>query len=390
MTVAAPVPISGYSVCNALGPDREAVSSALLASRTGLGPVPFPLPFETMVGAMAFELPELPSEFAAWSNRPTRIAHRLLIDLEPALRRARARWNPERIGLVLGTSTSGADATERAFTYFSQHGDLPEGYDFRKQHTFGALADVVGKLAGLRGPAWVVSTTCTSSAKPFGSALRMIRSGMLDAVLVGGVDTLCAMTLHGFRALGALSPGICRPFSAERKGINIGEGGAFVLLERSGDGLALLEAVGESSDAYHISAPHPEGLGARLAMERALEQAGVRPEDVDHVNAHGTGTHLNDKAEGQAIAQVFGDAVPVVSTKGYTGHTLGGAGAIECAISLLSLQERFVPASLGVRPLDPTLSILVPETMERRTLRRVLSNSFAFGGSNASLLLRSA
>lgn len=390
MTVAAPVPITGFSVCNALGPDRAAVSSALLESRSGLVPVPFPLPFETVVGAMNFELPALPVEDAAWSNRPTRIAYRLLQELEPVLRRARERWRPERIGLVLGTSTSGADATERAFTYFSQHGELPEGYDFRKQHTFGALADVVGRLAGIRGPAWVVSTTCTSSAKPFGSALRLIRSGVLDAVLVGGVDTLCAMTVHGFNALGALSPVRCRPFSAERKGINIGEGGALVLLEREGEGLALLEAVGESSDAYHISAPHPEGLGARLAMERALERAGVRPQDVDHINAHGTGTQLNDKAEGQAIARVFGDTVPVASTKGYTGHTLGGAGAIECAISLLALQEQFVPASLGVRPLDPALSIFVPETMERRSLRRVLSNSFAFGGSNASLLLRSA
>lgn len=387
---AAPVPITGFSVCNAVGPHPAAVLEGLLTSRSGLGPVPFSLPFETVVGAIRFELPQLPPEYAPWSNRPTRIAYQLLAGLEPALARARARWRPERIGLVLGTSTSGADSTERAFAYFAKHGELPSTYDFRKQHTFGALADVVARLAGLRGPAWVVSTTCTSSAKPFGSAARMIRTGVLDAVLVGGVDTLCTMTVLGFNALGALSGSVCRPFSAERKGINIGEGGGLVLLERQGDAQALLEAVGESSDAYHISAPHPEGLGARLAMERALTQAGCRPEDVDHINAHGTGTHLNDKAEGQAIAEVFGGAVPVVSTKGFTGHTLGGAGAIECALSLLALQEGLIPASLGVEPKDPSLTIDVPAVMQRRPLRRVLSNSFAFGGSNASLLLRSA
>ena len=385
-----PLSITGYAVCNALGGDRAAVLAALMEGRSGLGEVPFPLPFPTVAGSIDVDLPELPPELEPWSNRPSRIAMHLLGQLEEPLRRARERWRPERIGVVLGTSTSGADATERAYAHFARHGALPAGYDFRKQHTFGALVDVVGRLTGATGPAWVVSTTCTSSAKPFGSAQRMIASDLVDAVIVGGIDTLCSMTLRGFHALGALSRSTCKPFSAQRDGINIGEGGALILVERSGDARALLEAVGESSDAYHISAPHPQGLGAGLAMRRALEQAGIGPEAIDHINAHGTGTRLNDTAEGKAIAEVFGDEVPVVSTKGYTGHTLGGAGAIEAVFSLLVLEEQWMPASLGAEPLDPELGIRVATEAARGRFTRVLSNSFAFGGNNVSVLVRAA
>ncbi|MCA9709626.1 MAG: beta-ketoacyl-ACP synthase [Myxococcales bacterium] len=384
------LPITGYCVCNALGPHRDAIVERLRTGERGLGEAPFPLPFPTVAGVVRSELPELPAALARWSNRPTRIAKQLVDQLEPALARTRARWRPSRIGIVLGTSTSGADATEHAYAHFLQQGALPEGYDFRKQHTFGALVDVLARLTGIEGPAWVVSTTCTSSAKPFGSARRLIAADVLDAVLVGGIDTLCAMTLCGFHALGALSARPCKPFSGERDGINIGEGGALMIIERSGDGLAVLEAVGESSDAYHISAPHPEGLGARLAMQRALDEAGLRPDDVDHINAHGTGTPLNDAAEGKAITAVFGDQIPVTSTKGYTGHTLGGAGAIEAAIAVMCLEEGLVPPSPGVDPQDPKISIHVAREAIHRPLRRVLSNSFAFGGSNVSVLVRSA
>lgn len=384
------LPITGYSVCNALGPDRDTIRDCLQRGQRGLGEVPFTLPFPTVVGAVRHELPPLPSELASWSNRPTRMAKHLVDQLESALARTHRRWRPERIGIVLGTSTSGADATEHAYAHFLEHGSLPTGYDFRKQHTFGALVDLLGRLTGAKGPAWVVSTTCTSSAKPFGSARRLIASDVLDAVIVGGIDTLCAMTLSGFHALGALSARACKPFSEQRDGINIGEGGALLLVERSGDGLALLEAVGESSDAYHISAPHPEGLGARLAMQRALDEAGLKPEQVDHINAHGTGTPLNDAAEGKAITAVFGDEIPIASTKGYTGHTLGGAGAIEAAISLICIEEGFVPPSPGIEPQDPKITVNVARELVRRPLRRVLSNSFAFGGSNVSVLVRSA
>jgi 3-oxoacyl-[acyl-carrier-protein] synthase-1 len=217
----------------------------------------------------------------------------------------------------------------------------------------------------------------------------LIAADLADAAIVGGIDTLCSMTLRGFFSLDSLSPGACRPFNQKRDGINIGEGGALLVLERGGDAIALLEAVGESSDAYHISAPHPDGVGARLAMQRALQQAGVAPEQVDYVNAHGTGTRLNDSAEAKAIGSLLGRELPVVSTKGYTGHMLGAAGASEAVITLLSLSGGFVPASLGADPIDESIQLNIPLTRVHGQYRRGLSNSFAFGGNNVSVLLRS-
>jgi 3-oxoacyl-[acyl-carrier-protein] synthase-1 len=233
----------------------------------------------------------------------------------------------------------------------------------------------------------MASTACTSSVKSIASAMRLMNAGLIDAAIVGGVDTLCQMTLHGFESLQALDRGPCRPFHKDRLGISIGEGGALALVERQGDPRVLVEAVGETSDAYHVSAPHPEGRGAFAAMQQALEQAGRRPEDVDHINAHGTGTRLNDTAEAKAIRGVFEHDVPVVSTKGYTGHTLGAAGALECAFAACAIEEGWIPPSLGASPLDPEIPLRVPTAVERGTFRRVLSNSFAFGGNNVSVLL---
>lgn len=385
-----PLPITGYSLCNALGGDRPTVLEALREGRSGLERPPMDLPFQTLVGGLGFDLPELPRRLEGWGNRSARMASHLLSRLETVLARARKRWRPERIGVLLGTSTAGADVTEAAYAHYIAHGMLPPAYDFKRQHTYGALLHVVKELSGARGPAWMISTTCTSSAKPLATAMRLMAADIIDAAIVGGVDTLCTMTLTGFHGLGALSTEACRPFSATRSGINIGEGGAFLVVERKADGVALLEAVGESSDAYHISAPHPEGLGARTAMERALAQAGIGPHQVDHINAHGTGTTLNDLAEGKAIFQLFGSEIPVVSTKGYTGHMLGGAGATEAVFAVAALEEGWLPPSLGAEPLDPKISIRVPTTRTEGSFRRVLSNSFAFGGNNVSVLVRAA
>ena len=384
---ARPLPITGLALCNALGDSAAAVRDALFAGRSGLGPSPIPLPFETCVGAIDAALPPLPSALAAWDTRTHRIAALLLAQLEGELGRLRRRWSPGRIAVLLGTSTAGADVTEGAYRDYLRQGALPQGYDLFKQHTYGAVLHVVRELTGARGPAWVVSTACTSSAKPLASAQRLIRAGLIDAAIVGGIDTLCGMTLRGFHSLEALSPKPCRPFAAQRDGLNIGEGGAFLLVEREGEALALLEGVGESSDAYHISAPHPEGRGARLAMERAFAQAGCDPSSVDHINAHGTGTRLNDAAEAQAIAGLCGNEVPVVSTKGYTGHMLGAAGASEAAFAIFSLLEGRIPPSLGCLPLDEKITIRVCSEGVQARVRRVLSNSFAFGGNNVSVLL---
>ncbi len=383
-----PLQVTAYGVCSPLGADRASVVDALYDGRTGLGPCPFELPFRTVVGGVTFDLPPLPDELRSYSTRPARMAAHLVSQLESALRKARERWAPNRIGVLLGTSTAGADATEAAYKSFVRTGSLPAEYDFRHQHTYGAVLTVVRQLTGITGPSWMISTTCTSSAKPLASAQRLIASGVIDAAIVGGIDTLCAMTLTGFHSLGALSDEPCRPFSSERKGINIGEGGAFLLVERQGDALALLEGVGESSDAYHISAPHPEGAGAEDAMRRALALAGCSPEEVDHVNAHGTATELNDAAESKAIARVFGTELPVVSTKGYTGHALGGAGSTEAVFSIMAIEEGWVPACLNSEPRDPRIALNVPTARTAGRFRRVLSNSFAFGGNNVSVLVR--
>ena len=385
-----PLPITGFNLCNALGSNRGAVRDALFAGRDGLTPTNLPVPFETVVGRLDAELPELPSDAQPWSTRSAQIAAMLLADLSGPLERMRARWRPERIGILMGTSTAGADVTEAAYRDFVHNGALPDGYDLWRHHTYGAILEVVRRLTGAEGPAWMHSTACTSSAKPLASARRLIRAGIIDAAIVGGIDTLCAMTLSGFHCLGALSGTPCRPFGEGRTGINIGEGGAILLVEREGDGEALLEAVGESSDAYHISAPHPQGLGATLAMQRALEEAGVSAADVDHINAHGTGTPLNDSAESAAIVEVFGTEIPVVSTKSYTGHTLGAAGATEAAISLLTILEGRAPASLRLDPKDEKIAVNVLSEQLSGSFRRVLSNSFAFGGNNVSVLLGAA
>ncbi len=390
VSTVSPVPITGYALLNGMGVGRSAVLSALADGRCGLGESPIDVAFPAAVGAVDPDLEPLTGALVPWDTRVSRMARALVEELSPALETARSRWRPERIAVLMGTSTAGAAHTEAAYRHFVAHGALPEGYDFRRKHTYGAVLHVVGELAGAHGPRWMISTACTSSAKPLASAQRLLEADLIDAAIVGGVDTLCAMTLRGFHSLNALSPGRCRPFAQERDGISIGEGGALLLLERKGDARALLEAVGESSDAYHISAPHPEGEGAELAMTRALTAAGVAASDVDHVNAHGTGTRLNDLAESKAIARVVGTDVPVVSTKGYTGHTLGGAGATEAALSLIALEEGWIPASLGAAPVDERIEVNVATERTAGTFRRVLSNSFAFGGNNVSVLMRSA
>jgi 3-oxoacyl-[acyl-carrier-protein] synthase-1 len=315
------------------------------------------------------------------------MAAALVAQLDEPLRRARARWRPDRIAVILGTSTGGAKTTEQAYREYVACGALPEHYDFRRQHTFGAVLHVVAALSGARGPAWMISTACTSGAKPLASAQRLIAADIIDAALVGGIDTLCALTLLGFHSLQLLDRRPCRPFSRQRAGLSLGEGGALALVERTGEARVLIEGVGETSDAYHISAPHPDGVGALQAMSAALVQAGRSPEDVDHINAHGTGTPLNDSAEARAIASLFGERVPVVSTKGFTGHTLGAAGAIEFAFSAYAIEEGWIPPSLHSDPLDPEVALRVPLSVTRGRFRRVLSNSFAFGGSNVSVLL---
>jgi len=304
---------------------------------------------------------------------------------------ARDRYGAGRIGVYLGTSTSGLHTTELAYRRRDpKTGALPADYRYAKTQNAYSLGEFVRRYLGLSGPGFVVSSACSSSAKVLGNAARMIASGVCDAAVVGGVDSLCLMTLYGFHSLGLTSAGPCRPYDVDRDGISIGEGGGFALIERANrvePGAILLLGVGESSDAYHMSTPHPEGLGARIAMQQALDSAGLEPSDIDYVNLHGTATRSNDASEDKAVFEVFGGQTPCSSTKGATGHLLGAAGITEAIVSILAIEHGFLPGSANTRSVDPALKSNYLLENKQAKVSRALSNSFGFGGSNCSLIL---
>jgi 3-oxoacyl-[acyl-carrier-protein] synthase-1 len=388
--------IADYSVSCALGVTRAEVAERLFAGSTGLVAPPFALPFTTLCGLVPRELAPLPAAQARFETRQARLAYATLEPLRPALETCLARYGRQRVAVVLGSSNAGLDTTERAFVEHARGGKAPPASALHDQHAYSAVLALIEALTGVAGPMLFVSTACSSSGKAFASAARLLRAGLADAVLVGGVDALCEMTVRGFRSLGVLAEDGCRPFSSARSGISIGEGAAFFLLERDSDrargssrashaALQLL-GCGEGADAHHMTAPHPQGEGAERVMRAALAQAGLDASQIDLVNAHGTATDQGDSSEAFAIARVLGTA-PVVSTKGYTGHALGAAGAIEAALCLLTLEHGVAPASLGSAPVDEALPIQVLQASTRGAYKYVLSNSFAFGGSNVSLVL---
>lgn len=378
-------PITAFSAVNALGTNTREVMEGLRRGEPVLSPPPEGTPLATVCGRVPRPLPALPDALAEYDSWNSRLVQQALAGIREELAAARERWGAGRVGIAVGSSTAAMDVAERAFGQRDAEGRLPAGFDLLRHGAPEGLQTVVRALSGAEGPAIVVSTACSSSGKTFGSARRWLDAGIVDAVLVGGADCLCQTTLRGFASLGLVSEEPARPFSAERRGINIGEAAGFALVERSGEGPRLL-GVGESGDAHHMSAPDPEGRGARLAMEAALRDAGVRGADVDHVNAHGTGTLLNDAMEARAIREALGPRPSVVSTKGYVGHTLGAAGATEAAFVLDALLSGWTPASAGAAPADPDLPIDVALEARSQPLRLALSNSFAFGGSNVSVL----
>ena len=300
------------------------------------------------------------------------------------------RYGRKRVGVFLGSSTSGILSSEQAYRGRDPvSGALPPSHSYRHTHNMFSVADFVRRYADLQGPAYVVSTACSSSAKVFGIAQRMIGCGLIDAAVVGGVDTLCLTTLYGFSSLQLLSSRPCMPFDAQRDGISIGEGAAFILLERADQAQPddiLLSGVGESSDAHHMSAPHPEGLGARLAMQAALDMARLQSNAVGYINLHGTATPSNDAAEDLSVTSVFGASTPCSSTKGHTGHTLGAAGGVEAVICVIALRNGFLPGGVGTKTPDPRLNCNYLLANQEQEISHALSNSFGFGGSNCSLL----
>ena len=394
-----PLWLSHFTATSSIGQGLVQTLDALYQRRAGLVPCTFDtVDLATFIGEVAgVDAVQLPTHLSDFDCRNNRLAFLGLTQdgFADAVRAAIKKYSSQRVGLFLGTSTSGILQTELAYRQRDPvTGALPADFIYRTTHNTFSVADFTRHYFGLTGPVVVVSSACSSSAKVFASARRMMAAGLIDAAVVGGVDSLCLTTLYGFNSLGLTSEQACRPFDTQRNGISIGEAAAFALLERPSEHLdadaVLLLGVGESSDAYHMSSPHPDGLGARMAMQDALKMAELMPSDIDYINLHGTATQSNDAAEGKAIQHVFGSSTPCSSTKGATGHTLGAAGGLEMVICALALQNGLLPAGLNTQQLDPTLDLDYLLDNREQPVARVLSNSFGFGGTNCSLVFARA
>lgn len=381
----------------ALGQGQQAVARALLAGdASGMRAEPGWVAERALtVGAVRGELPALP-DLALPPSRNNQLLLAAALQIEAPLRAAITRYGATRVGVVLGTSTSGIEEASQSIAQYYHQGALPAHYHYAQQELV-APASFLAAWLGLDGPCYSISTACTSSARALLSAHRLLQQGLCDAVICGGVDSLCRLTLSGFSALEAVSAEPCNPFSRNRHGINIGEGAALFLMTKEPAPIALFGG-GASSDAHHISAPHPQGLGAQTAMRSALASAGVAAEQIDYLNLHGTATTHNDAMESLATAAVFPAGVPCSSSKPLTGHTLGAAGALEAAFCWLTLSEHNPEALLPPHLWDgqgepelPALQLVAPGTrLNKAGGRRLMSNSFAFGGSNVSLILGDA
>lgn len=384
--------LTDLAIINALGNGREAVLDGLLrGDQSGMAPCGPLLTGRTgMVGRVDAGLPDILEALARFDCRNNRLLAAAAEQLAGPVDALKGRYGPGRIAVLIGTSTSGIAEGEVAADTLARTGEMPPSFDYRQQE-IGTAAEFLARYAGIEGPRYTISTACSSSAKAFASGKRLLDAGSCDAVIAGGCDSLCKLTTNGFDALESMAPGICNPFSANRDGINIGEGAALFLLSRD-EGPVRLLGVGESSDAYHMSAPDPSGRGAELAIRGALDEAGLAPGEIGYINLHGTATPRNDAMESRVVNRVFGPEVPCSSTKSQIGHTLGAAGAQEAGLCWLLLDESNVnkqlPTHLWDGVADPDLDD-IGLTGGDATWRHgvFMSNSFAFGGSNVSVIL---
>ena len=388
--------LNACGIICALGDGREQVKARLYAGQTGVGMTGEWSPGrELPLGRVLSPLPSLAHVPAPQRSRNNALALAALAQIRPAVDAAIARHGAARVGVVIGTSTSGIGETEHAVRHYCANGVLPPDFVYDRQE-MGSPAVMLAYELGVSGPAYVHSSACSSSAKAMASAARLIKMGLCDAVVTGGVDSLCTFTVAGFASLESVSAALCNPMSANRRGINIGEGAALFLMSAEADApdaVALL-GWGESSDGHHMSAPDPAGVGATLAITQALARAGLAATSVDYVNMHGTATPQNDAMESRVIEALFGLETPVSSTKPLTGHTLGAAAAIEAALCWLAMRDDNPQGTLpphlwdgAADPALPALNLVPPGATLGRPLRYALSTSFAFGGSNAALLL---
>ncbi|AOE50985.1 beta-ketoacyl-[acyl-carrier-protein] synthase family protein [Kangiella sediminilitoris] len=392
MTSKSPVYINNMALINAMGFEHESLLHKLrIGDCSGMKPYDSKLTGHNfLVGKVTQQLPNLPSHLQHHNTRNNRLLLHCLQQLDTTLSDLLNTYSKSRVGVVMGTSTSGIAEGERALSQYMEEESFPDEFDY-SQIQMSSPAEFVADYLGLKGPAYSISTACSSSGKVFASAQGMIQNDLCDVVIVGGADSLCDMTLNGFNSLEAVSSELCQPFSTNRCGINIGEGAAIFILSREPSEIELL-GTGESSDAHHISAPHPKGDGAAEAMVMALKEAGLNSDSIDYLNLHGTATELNDSMESQAVSRVLGSDTPCSSTKPLTGHTLGAAGATEIGICWLLLQQEnshFLALHQYDGDFDPELPPinLVSEQTAAKPPKIVMSNSFAFGGNNVSVII---
>ncbi|MES2626117.1 MAG: beta-ketoacyl-[acyl-carrier-protein] synthase family protein [Pseudomonadota bacterium] len=387
-----PVYLNELGIINALGNSKDTVYHNMLAGNApGMGLMTTAVTQKTFyAGQVVDELPSIPAELSNFGSRNNQLILAALSQIEAPIRTALEKYSPARIGVVMGSSTGGVAEAEVAFAELHNKGSFPDDFSYRQQE-IGVSAEFIADYFQTRGPVFSISTACSSSGKVFASARGLIEQGLCDAVIVGGADSLCELTLNGFKSLEALSDERCNPLSSNRKGINIGEGAAIFLMSHEPYGV-LMAGVGESSDAFHMTAPEPKGEGALQAMQTALTDAKLDASAIDYINLHGTGTRLNDGMECNAVYSLFGDHVLASSSKPLTGHTLGAAGATEAGLCWLLLNNANV---YEVAPhiydgqFDPEFSklSLCESSVTKTPVKFAMSNSFAFGGSNVSVIL---
>lgn len=388
-----PLAVTAFTATSALGRGRVAHLDALRGRRGGLRTNDLTtVPLACAIGRVdGLEQAALPAAFAPYDCRNNRLAW-LGLGADGFLDAARAtieRHGAERVALLVATSTASIGATEQAYRELHD-GAFPAALAHAPLHTPHSLGLFLERALGTRGPCLTIATACSSSAKIFAQGERLLRLGLADAAILAGVDTLCGSTLFGFNALELVSPEPCRPFDVARRGISIGEAAGFAILEREGADAPRLLGYGESSDAHHMSTPHPQGLGARLALADALARAGIEAHEVDYVNLHGTATVKNDEVEAALVADAFPATTRASSTKGWTGHTLGAAGIVEAVLTLLAIEHGLVPGTLNTTTPDPACGAQLALENEERAIRVALSNSFGFGGNNCTLAFGSA
>jgi len=383
--------ITSCSIVTSLGRGRTAHVTALRDGRSGLTQNHhLDLPFSCFLGEVS-ELDALifPDDHAAYDNRANRLALAAMKsdDFEEVAQMCIDKYGATRCGIVLGTSTAGVEKLERVYRARDVDAPMPDSYSMRHHDSQQAVTAFLQSYLGFQGPSYSISTACSSSAKAVIDAYHLVKAGLCDVVLAGGVDSLCLTSVNGFESLELMSRQPCRPNDISRNGLSIGEAAAFVLVERDSADSIRMTGYGESSDGTNMSTPPEDGSGACNAIRQALDRAGLAPADIDYVNLHGTATIVNDVTEARAVTDAIGTNIPASSLKGAIGHTLGAAGAAEVVLCLYAMEEDIQPGNTGLENLDP--KVLPNITRHSRTgpMRHVLSNSFGFGGSNCALVL---